>query len=117
LTWSEKLLAKAKSSGIKDILLVKVMKKLRRKLMKGIELIFSINVMTSCGKVVFNMLKGCKNNDYTEGNAIMAWESLKNKYDPTSTPYLVKIEGFLDKALCVIMKIQMLGLQPLKNLE
>ena len=38
------------------------------------------------------MVKGCKNKDYTEGNAAMAWERLKNKYEPTSAPSLVKTE-------------------------
>jgi hypothetical protein len=56
------------------------------------ELILSIDVKTSSGKIAFNMVKGCKNKDYTEGNATMAWERLKNKYEPTSAPSLVKTE-------------------------
>jgi hypothetical protein len=38
------------------------------------------------------MVKGCKNKDYTERNVTMAWERLKNKYQPTSDPSLVKKE-------------------------
>jgi hypothetical protein len=38
------------------------------------ELILSIDDKTSSGKVAFNLVKGCKNNDYTDGSASMAWE-------------------------------------------
>jgi hypothetical protein len=37
------------------------------------ELILSINVRTSSGKLEFNMLKCCRNKDYSEGNADMDW--------------------------------------------
>ena len=110
-TWSEKFLAKARRSGIKDILLGKLtipktsdeinektdegktmMKILDLNEIAYTELILSIDVKTSSGKVAFNMVKGCKNKDYAEGNATMAWERLKNKYEPTSAPSLVKTE-------------------------
>jgi hypothetical protein len=42
-----------------------------------IDLILSIDVKTSSGKVAFNMVKGYKTKDHTEGNAAMAWERLK----------------------------------------
>jgi hypothetical protein len=32
-----------------------------------VDLALSIDMKTSSGKAVFNMVKGCKNNDYTEG--------------------------------------------------
>jgi hypothetical protein len=54
------------------------------------ELILSNNVKTSSGKVAFTMVKGCKNKDHTEGNVAMAWERLKNKYEPISAPSLVR---------------------------
>jgi hypothetical protein len=56
------------------------------------ELILSIDDTTSNGKVAFNLVKGCKNKDYADGNASMAWERLKNKYEPQSAPSLVKME-------------------------
>jgi hypothetical protein len=37
-------------------------------------------------------VKGCKNKDYADGNASLAWERLKNKYEPQSAPSLVKME-------------------------
>jgi hypothetical protein len=56
------------------------------------ELILSIDDKTSSGKVAFNLVKGCKNKDYAYGNASMAWKRLKNKFEPSSTPSLVKLE-------------------------
>ena len=52
----------------------------------------SIDDKTSSGKVEFNLVKACKNKDYVDGNAFMAWERLKNKFEPASTPSLVKME-------------------------
>jgi hypothetical protein len=64
-------------------------------------LILSINVKTSSGIVIFNMMKGCKNKDYTEGNAAMTQERLKNKYEATLAPSLVKTKRLLrQSSLC-----------------
>jgi hypothetical protein len=57
-----------------------------------------MDVKTSSGKAVFNMVHECKNLDHTEGNAAIDWERLKNKYEPTSAPSLVKQIGCLDRA-------------------
>jgi hypothetical protein len=111
LTWSKKFLAKASRYGFKDVLLGKVRipmtdkdyevdteegKKLRitadMNELAYTELILSIDDKTSNGKVVFNLVKGFKNKDYADGNASLAWERLKNKYEPQSAPSLVKIE-------------------------
>jgi hypothetical protein len=64
------------------------------------ELILSINVRTSSGKVAFNMLKSCKNKVYTGVNIAMTWKRLKNKYKPTSAPSLVKIEMMFRYSFC-----------------
>jgi hypothetical protein len=40
------------------------------------ELILSIDVKTSSGKVAFNLIKGYKSMDYSDGNAAIAWERL-----------------------------------------
>jgi tellurite resistance-related uncharacterized protein len=87
-TWSEKFLAKARRYGLKDVLLGKVKvprtdedydmeseegKKLTiaadMNELAYTELIFSIDDKTSSGKVAFNLVKGCKNKDYADGNA------------------------------------------------
>ena len=110
-TWSEKFLAKARRYGFKDVPLGKVRipmtdedyevdteegKKLRiaadMNELAYTELILSIDDKTSNGKVAFNLVKGCKNKDYADGNASLAWERLKNKYEPQSAPSLVKME-------------------------
>jgi hypothetical protein len=56
------------------------------------ELISSIDVRPSSGKKAFNMVKGCKNLDFTQGHEAILWERLKKKYEPTSAPSLVKTE-------------------------
>jgi hypothetical protein len=56
------------------------------------DLILSIDVKTSSGKIAFNLIKGCKSKDYSDCNAAIAWERLKKKYEPISAPSLVKLE-------------------------
>ena len=86
--WREKFLAKARRSGIKDILLgnltiPKTNNELNKEPDKGKKMmnifdlnefahILSIDVKTSSDKVAFNMVKGCKSKDHTEGNTAMA---------------------------------------------
>jgi hypothetical protein len=91
--WNKKFLAKARFYDFKDVLLGKVRipmtdedfevdteeeKKLRiaadMNELAYTELILSIDDKTSNGKVAFNLVKGCKNKDYADGNASMAWE-------------------------------------------
>jgi hypothetical protein len=50
------------------------------------ELILSIDDKTSNGKVAFDLVKGCKNKDYADGNGSMARERLRNKYEPSLPP-------------------------------
>jgi hypothetical protein len=57
-----------------------------------IELILSIDDKLCSGKVAFILMKGCKNKDYEDGNASMAWERLKNKFEPSFAVSLVKLE-------------------------
>jgi hypothetical protein len=114
-TWIEQSLAKARRSGIKDNLLSKVsiskaIEEINEKAYEGVsdlnelaytELILSISLRTGSGKMAFKMVKGCKNKHYTEVNKAMTWERLKNNYEPTSIPSLVKSERmFRQKSLC-----------------
>jgi gag-polypeptide of LTR copia-type len=64
------------------------------------ELVLSIDVKTSKGKFAFNIVKGCKSKDHPDGNAAMAWDKLKNKYNPMSAPSMVKLDKqFRDSVL------------------
>ena len=109
--WSEKFLAKAKRYGFKDLLLGKLSipksdevfdevsdeGKKKAKIIElneiaYTELILSIDVKNSSGKIAFNLVKGCKSKDYLDGNAATAWERLKNKLEPISAPSMVKLE-------------------------
>jgi gag-polypeptide of LTR copia-type len=56
------------------------------------ELILSVDVSHSNGKIAFGIVKSCKSKEFEDGNAALAWEKLKNKYDPISAPSLVKAE-------------------------
>jgi hypothetical protein len=56
------------------------------------ELILLIDVKASIGKVAFIIIRGCKTKDYPDGNGAIAWERLKNKYEPVSAPSMVKLE-------------------------
>jgi hypothetical protein len=80
------------------------------------KIILSIDNKSSNGKVVFNLLKGCKNKDYADGNASMAWERLRNKFEPTSAPSLVKLEKQFRQCALKKCKTQTFGLLNLKNI-
>jgi gag-polypeptide of LTR copia-type len=56
------------------------------------ELILSLDVKASNGKIAFNIVKRCKTKDYPDGNSASAWEKLKNKYEPFSVPSKVKLD-------------------------
>jgi hypothetical protein len=73
------------------------------------ELIISIDATSSAGKIAFGIVKGCKNKEYEDGYAALAWEKLKKKYDPISSPLLVKTERTFRESK--LMKILMFGLQ------
>jgi hypothetical protein len=56
------------------------------------ELILSIDVKASYGKIAFNIFIDCKKKDYSDGNAVTVWEKIKNKYEPVSAPSMVKLD-------------------------
>jgi hypothetical protein len=56
------------------------------------ELILSIDIKTSSGEVAFNIIREYKTKDYPDGNGAIAWERLKNKYEPVSAPSMVELE-------------------------
>jgi hypothetical protein len=49
-------------------------------------------ILTSYVKNMFSIVKGCKNKDYPDGNALNSWEELKNKYEPVSAPSMIKLD-------------------------
>jgi hypothetical protein len=90
-TWSEKFLAKGKRSGIKDVLLGKVLTPKSsevfdentdegKRILKIIdlnemaftELVLSIDVSSSSSKIAFRIVKSCKIKDYEDGHAGLA---------------------------------------------
>jgi hypothetical protein len=62
------------------------------------ELIPFIDVSSSSsGNITFGILKGCQTKDYEDGNASLAWEKLKKKFNLASTPTLVKKARMLER--------------------
>jgi gag-polypeptide of LTR copia-type len=49
-------------------------------------------------------VKGCKYKDYVNSNALLAWECLKNKFEPVSASSLVKLEKQFSQ--CALKKNQ-----------
>jgi hypothetical protein len=115
--WSEKFLAKIKRSVFKDLLLFKVnspksdeeinenteivkvlMNNADLNEMTYTDLILSIDIRSSSGKVVFSIIKGFKSRDYNNGSSALTWVNLKKKFDPVSTLSLVKTEELSGKA-------------------
>jgi hypothetical protein len=56
------------------------------------EQLLSIDVKTSFGKVAFNIVRGDTSKEYYDGKVTADWEKLKNKYEPTSAPSMVKLD-------------------------
>jgi hypothetical protein len=102
-TWSEKFLAKAKRSGIKDVLLGKVLipkssEVFDEKTDEGntilriidlneiafTKLVLSIDVSSS--RAAFGIVKSCETKDYEDFHAGLAWYKFKKKYDQVSAP-------------------------------
>jgi hypothetical protein len=116
--WSERFLAKAKRHGYKDVLLGKqeipksdetfdertAEGRAKSKIVElnelaYSELVLSMDVKKATGKVAFQIIRGCKTKEYEDRNAAVAWERLKNKYQPTSAPSLVKLECAFRKSV------------------
>ena len=105
--WEEKFLARAKRKGYKDILLGKEkapkddvstdtspeLQALKEANELGFEeLILSIDGKTKEGRVAFSLIKGCKNADYADGSAYLAWTRLTKKYASKNTVSLLKLK-------------------------
>ncbi|MEL7196526.1 MAG: hypothetical protein AAFO96_29130, partial [Bacteroidota bacterium] len=109
-SWKEKFLARAQKKGYKGVLLgeIEVLKesivvsdddvdrisKLKsRELNESAyaDLILSIDCEKSTGRSVFNLIKGSKSEDYPNGHAGKAWESLVRKFNPRTANTMTKL--------------------------
>ena len=104
--WSEKFLARGDLKGYKDILTGKVKvpsdeeyddmqdatlkakAKALRKLNKDafIDLLLSITADTETGRIAFQIVKGSKTKDLSDGDARAAWKKLNSKFESTRAP-------------------------------
>ena len=109
--WSEKIKAKAKRKGWKDLLVGKVTIPTESEYAQAIldgdevtkkiaelnedayeELVLSMDHSTSRGRVAFSLVKNSKSAAYPEGNCKIAWDRLVAKYAPRTTPSLLKLK-------------------------
>jgi hypothetical protein len=64
------------------------------------ELIHFIDVKASYGNIAFNIVNGCKSKDFPYGVAVNSWGKIKNKYEPVSSPSMIKLDKqFRDSTL------------------
>jgi len=56
------------------------------------ELVLSIDMTDSLGKVAFQLVKTSKTADYASGHAPTAWKCLVNKYAPKLTPRKLELK-------------------------
>lgn len=118
--WSEKFLARGDVKGYKDILTGKVKvpsddaydameagapktkAKLLRKLNKDafIDMLLSITADTETGRIAFQIVKGSKTKDLSDGDARAAWKKLNSKFESTRAPNrLLLKEKFVNSRL------------------
>ena len=115
--WKEKFLAKARKKGYKDVLLgktkvekdgVEILATDPDKIAKEkaredneaayADLILSIQCESGAGRVVFNLIKNSKSDDYPDGHASTAWASLERKFNPKTTNSRTKLHRLFYKA-------------------
>jgi len=64
------------------------------------ELILSINADEGAGRVIFQLVKGCKTADLKDGDASLAWKRLVSKFAPKTAPN--KLELKMEFQKCVL---------------
>ena len=118
--WSEKFLARGDVKGYKDILTGKVKvtsdedydsmeagapktkAKALRKLNKDafIDMLLSITADTETGRIAFQVVKGSKTKELSDGDARAAWKKLNSKFESTRAPNrLLLKEKFINSRL------------------
>jgi hypothetical protein len=115
LAWEERFLAKAKQKGFKELLLGRVEIPVSDTVIadtpEGVntrrimdlndraysELILSMDIEQSGGKVAFSIIKGSKSTEYVDGNGAVAWSQLTAKYAPKTAPSMVKPKENFDQ--------------------
>jgi len=117
--WEEKFMARARRRGYKEILLgtatvpkdsekidamaTDAKEKTKLKKLNELayeELILSINTSEGSGKVVFQIIKGCKTTDYKDGDSRLAWKRLTDKFAPKKAPNKLELKMEFNK--CVL---------------
>ena len=109
-SWKEKFLARAKRKGYKKVLLgdievvpdtteiedsdsdkAKKEKAREQNELAYADLTLSIDCSKAQGRVVFNLVRASKSEDYPDGHAATAWKNLERKFQPKTTPSITKL--------------------------
>jgi len=110
--WEVKFLARARRKGFREILLGKEtipkddekfdLNKANEKTKSKIcnknklafeELLLSIDTSSGDGRVAFQAVCCCKNDNYKNGNAADTWKQLMDKYTPNITPIKLELKS------------------------
>jgi len=110
--WQVKFLARARRKGFREILLGKEtipkdnekfdlkdpVEKAKSKIhdknkLAFEELVLSINTSSSDGRVAFQLVCCCKNDNYKNGNAANAWARWMAKYAPNIAPIKLELKS------------------------
>jgi len=57
------------------------------------ELVLLIDTLERDGKVTFQLICSCRNNDYKNSNAVDAWKQLQDKYAPNMAPIKLELKS------------------------
>ena len=114
--WREKFMARARRKAYKDVLLGKTPvppesdvlsatdkeKLAARKANNAAfeDLLLLIDGEQAAGRVAFNIVRGSKTSELTDGDAALAWKRLSDKYEPKSAPSRLALKNeFTSKVL------------------
>ena len=110
LIWEERMMSKAKKKGYRNLLLGREnaiptttqdinddnedeMRLRRLNDEAYLDLINSMDCESEAGRIAFSVVKGTKNEEYQDGNALVAYINLKRKYQPSTAITLMKLEN------------------------
>ena len=123
--WENKFKAKARRKGYLDILRgnVEVLNDEKFEKLKGNEtncaelkearelnelafedLVLSMDTKKGPGRIAANLVNSAKNGDFSEGDAKEAWDKLRKKCNPSTTPSLLRIKKEFNKSVLKLEK-------------
>ena len=81
------------------------------------DLVLSMDTKKGQGKIAANLVNSAKNEDFSEGDAKEAWDKLRKKYNPSTTPSLLRIKKEFNKSVLKLEKDPAEWIQELQMLQ